>query len=53
MFYLLYDHKTTFKSFLEIVWNYALMLPYNYMRNHYGPHYIELSKFVHVVISLP
>ena len=31
---------TTFKSRLEIAWNYALMLPYNYMRNHYGRHYI-------------
>ena len=28
-FYLLYDPKTTFKSPLEIAWNYALMLPYN------------------------
>ena len=46
MFYLLYDHKTTFKSRLEIVWNYALMLPYNYMRNHYGRHNIVLPKFV-------
>ena len=46
MFYLLYDPKTTFKSHLEIGWNYALMLPYNYMRNHYGRHYIALPKFV-------
>ena len=45
-FYLLYDPKTTFKSCLEIAWNYALMLPYNYMRNHYGRHYIALPKFV-------
>ena len=34
------DPKTTFKSRLEIACNYALMLPYNYMRNHYGRHYI-------------
>ena len=46
MFYLLYDHKTTFKLRLEIAWNYALMLPYNCMRNHYGRHYIALPKFV-------
>ena len=46
MFYLLYDHKTTFKSRLELAWNYALMLPNNYMRNHYGRHYKALSKFV-------
>ena len=46
MFSLLYDHKTTFKSCLEIAWNYSLMLPYNYMRNHYGRHYIALPKFV-------
>ena len=46
MFYLLYDYKTTFKSRLEIAWNYALMLPYNYMINHYGRHYIALPKFV-------
>ena len=45
-FYLLYDPKTTFKSRLETAWNDALMLPYNYMRNHYGRHYIALSKFV-------
>ena len=44
---LLYDPKTTFKSRLEIAWNYALMLPYNYyMRNHYGRHYIALPKVV-------
>ena len=35
-----------FLSRLEIAWNYALMLPYNYMRNHYGRHYIALPKFV-------
>ena len=29
-----------FKSRLEIAWNYAFMLPNNYMRNHYGRHYI-------------
>ena len=58
-FYLLYDPKTTFKSRLEIAWNYALMLPYNYMRNHYGHHYtISVTKIckplvVHVVMSLP
>ena len=46
MFYLLYAHKTTFKSCLEIAWNYALMLTYNYMRNHYGRHNIALPKFV-------
>ena len=46
MFYLLYDPKTTFKSRLKIAWNYALMLPYNYMRNHYGRHYIVLPKVV-------
>ena len=45
-FYLLYDPKTTFKSRLEIARNYALMLPYNYMRNHYGRLYIALPKFV-------
>ena len=45
-FYLLYDPKTTFKSRLEIARNYALLLPYNYMRNHYGRHYIALPKFV-------
>ena len=45
-FYLLYDPKTTFKLRLEIAWNYALMLPYNYMRNHYGRPYIALLKFV-------
>ena len=45
-FYLLNDPKTTLKSRLEIAWNYALMLPYNYMRNHYGRHYIALPKFV-------
>ena len=45
-FYLFYDPKTTFKSRLEIAWNYALMLPYNYMRNHYGRHCIALPKFV-------
>ena len=45
-FYLLYDPKTTFKSRLETAWNDALMLPYNYMRNHYGRHYIALPKFV-------
>ena len=44
--YALYDPKTTFKSRLEIAWNYALMLLYNYMRNHYGRHYIALPKFV-------
>ena len=44
--YLFYDTKTTFKSRLEISWNYALMLPYNYMRNHYGRYYIALPKFV-------
>ena len=33
------------KSRLEIAWNYALMLPYNYMRNHYGRHYIALLKY--------
>ena len=38
--------KLLFKSRLEIVWNYALMLPYNHMRNHYGRHYIALPKFV-------
>ena len=37
---LLYDPKTTFKSRSEIACNYALMLPYNYMRKHYGRHYI-------------
>ena len=31
---------------LEIAWNYALILPYKYMRNHYGRHYIALPKFV-------
>ena len=46
MFFLLYDHKITFKSRSEIAWNYALMLPYNYMRNHNGRHYIALPKFV-------
>ena len=45
-FYLLYDPKTTLKSRLEIAWNYALMLPYNYMRNHDGFHYIALLKSV-------
>ena len=35
-----------FKSRLEIAWNYAFMLPYNYMRNYYGRHYIVLPKFV-------
>ena len=45
-FYLLYDPKTTFKSRLEIAWNNALILPYNYMRNLYGRHYIALPKFV-------
>ena len=29
---------------LEKAWNYALMLPYNYMRNHYGRHYVALPK---------
>ena len=33
--FLLYDPKTTFKLRLKIVWNYALMLPYNYMRKYY------------------
>ena len=46
MFFLLYDPKTTIKSDLEIARNYALMLPYNYMRNHYGRHLIGLPKFV-------
>ena len=46
MFYLLYDPKTTFKLRLEIAWDYALMLQYNYMRNHYGRPYIALLKFV-------
>ena len=41
-----YCMTTTFKSRLEIAWNYALMLPYNYMRNHYGRHNIALPKFV-------
>ena len=47
-FYLLYDPKTTFKSRLEIAWNYALMFPYNHMRNYndYRRHYIALPKFV-------
>ena len=45
MFYLFYDPKVSFKSCLEIAWNYALMLPYDYMRNHYG-HYIALPKVV-------
>ena len=59
MFYLLYDPKTTFKSRLEIAWNYALMLPYYYMRNHYGHHYIDSvyktckPLVVHVIMSLP
>ena len=44
MFYLLYDPKTTFKLRLKIAWNYTLMLPYSYMRNHYGRHYIALPK---------
>ena len=46
MFYILYDPKTTFKSRLEIAQNYVLMLPYYSMRNHYGPLYIALPKFV-------
>ena len=45
-FYLLYDPKNTFKLRLKIVWNYALMLPYNYFSNHYGRHQIALPKFV-------
>ena len=46
MLFLLYDHKTAFKSRLEIAWNYALILPYNYMRNHFRRHNIALPKFV-------
>ena len=30
----------------RVEWNYALMLPNNYMRNFYGRHYIALPKFV-------
>ena len=44
--YLLYDPKTTFKLRLEILQNYALMVPYNYIRNRYGRHYIALPKCV-------
>ena len=43
---LLYDPKITLKSHLEIAWNYALMLQYNHMRNHYGRYYIALPEFV-------
>ena len=38
--------KLLFKSRLEIAWNYALMLPYNYMRILNGLHYLVLPKFV-------
>ena len=38
--------KLLFKLRLKIARNYALMLPYNYMRNHYGRHYMALPKFV-------
>ena len=48
-FYLLYDPKTTFKSRLDIAWNYALMLPDIYMRNHYVRHHIALPKYVNHV----
>ena len=43
-FDLLFDPKTIFKSRSGIAWNCALMLPYNYMRKHYGRQYIALTK---------
>ena len=33
-------------NLVKNAWNNALMLPYNYMRNHYRRHYIALPKFV-------
>ena len=37
--------KLLLNRVLEIAWNYALMLPYNYMRNHYGYEASGFSEF--------